>query len=100
MHTSPLDTTPSAQFLSADGTRRDITPKNGKRFTFIGEAYDLIGTDMVELCRTHDGRRLLVDEDGKSKGKPVNVAATALYVHGAQDAIVGDAIVCGAHQLA
>ena len=89
----------SAQLLRTDGTHDDITPKNGKRFAFIGEAYDLVGTDMIEICRTHDGRRLLVDEDGKSKGKPVNVAATALYVHGAQDWIVGDVIVCSARQV-
>lgn len=89
----------SAQLLRADGTHDDITPKNGKRFAFIGEAYDLVGTDMIELCRTHDGRLLLVDEDGKRKGKRINVAATALYVHGAQDWIVGDVIVCSARQV-
>lgn len=89
----------SAQLLRTDGTHDDITPKDGKRFAFIGEAYDLVGTDMIELCRTHDGRLLLVDEDGKRKGKRVNVAATALYVHGAQDAIVGDVIVCSARQV-
>ena len=89
----------SAQLLRTDGTHDDITPKNGKRFTFIGEAYDLIGTDMIQMCATHDGRLLLIDEDGKLKGKRVNVAATALYVYGAQDAIVGDVIVCSARQV-
>ena len=89
----------SAQLLRADGTHDDITPKNGKRFVFTGEAYDLIGADMIQMCTTHDGRLLLVDEDGKLKGKRVNVAATALYLYGAQDAIVGDVIVCSARQV-
>lgn len=90
----------SAQLLSVDGTRRDITPKNGTTFQFNGEAYDLIGAQTIQVCSTHDGRLLLVDEDGKWTDKPVNEAATALYVFGGQDPIVGDAIVCGAHQLA
>jgi hypothetical protein len=99
MHTTPLDTAPSAQVLFVDGTRRDITPKNGQTFTFIGEAYDLIGASMIEIRPTHDGRWLLIDEEGKCTGKPRNVAATALYRYGADDPIVGDAMVCGVHQL-
>ena len=55
---------------------------------------------MIQICPTHDGRLLLVDEDGKMAGKAVNVAATALYAYGAYDPIVGDAIVCATHQLA
>ena len=54
----------------------------------------LIGTDMIQLITTHDGRVLLVDEDGKRKDKPVNAAATALYVYGAHDHVVGHAIHC------
>ena len=89
----------SAQLISVDGTRRDLTPKNGKTFKFVGEAYDLIGARMIQICETHDGRLLLVDEEGKLTGKPINVAATALYAYGAVDPIVGDAIVCDTHQL-
>lgn len=72
-----------AQILRADGTRETITPKNGQTFAFVGEAYNLIRATMIQICPTHDGRRLLVDEDGKMAGKPVNVAATALYAYGA-----------------
>jgi len=88
-----------AQLLRADGSRRDITPKNGKHFTFIGEAYDLIDASLIEVCATHDGRLLLIDEEGKLEAKPVNVAATALFVYGAVDPIVGDAILCDRSQL-
>ena len=88
-----------AQLLRTDGTHENITPKNKETFEFIGEAYDLIGARMIQICETHDGRLLLVDEEGKLTGKRVNVAATALYVYGADDPIVGDAIVCDTHQL-
>ena len=88
-----------AQLLRTDGSHENITPKNGKTFKFVGEAYDLIGARMIQICETHDGRLLLVDEEGKLTGKPINVAATALYAYGAVDPIVGDAIVCDTHQL-
>jgi hypothetical protein len=88
-----------AQLLRTDGTRENITPHNGETFEFVGEAYDLIGAKMIQICETHDGRLLLVDEEGKLTDKRVNVAATALYAYGATDPIVGDAIVCDTHQL-
>ena len=87
-----------AQLLRTDGSRDDISPKNGKKFEFVGEAYDLIDATMIQVCETHDGRLLLVDEEGKMSGKRVNDAATALYIHGAYDPIVGNAIVCGTRQ--
>ena len=88
-----------AQILRTDGSRDNISPKNGKKFTFSGEAYDLIDATMIQVCETHDNRLLLVDEEGKMSGKRVNDAATALYIYGAHDPIVGDAIVCGKRQL-
>lgn len=84
----------TATLLCDDGTQRDIHPKNGETFVFIGEVYDLVETDMIQLITTHDGRALLVDEDGKRKKKPVNHAATALYIYGAYDPVVGHAIHC------
>lgn len=87
-----------ADLLRADGTREPVSPKNGVDFQFKGEAYDLIGTDMIEIVATRDGRMMLIDEEGKLKGKPINAAATALYRYGlfryGGDVIVGDVIVC------
>jgi hypothetical protein len=83
-----------AELLRADGTREMVAPKNGTSFEFIGEAYDLIGTDMIQLVATRDGRILMIDEEGKLKEKPVNAAATALYRYGDLDQIVGDVLVC------
>ena len=89
----------SAQLIFVDGTRRDLTPKNGKTFKFVGEVYDLIGASMIQVCQTHNGRLLLVDEEGKLTGKPINTTATALYRYGASDPISGDVIVCAKRQL-
>lgn len=90
----------SAELLRVDGTRTPITPKNGVNFQFTGEAYDLIGTDMIEVVSTRDGRLLLIDENGKLRDDAtVNKAATALYQYGHLDPIMGNAIVCDDSQL-
>lgn len=46
----------------------------------------------LEMVRTRDGRIMVLDEEGKLKGKPLNQEATRLY--GANfDYIVGDVVV-------
>jgi hypothetical protein len=59
--------------------------------------YKMIDCDMVEVLRIGGGWVLLIDEDGKGKGKPINEAAT-VYANRAGlmpgDCIVGDAVLC------
>lgn len=83
-----------AEVIRANGTRETVTPKNGRSFRFVGEAYDLIGTDIIQIVRTNDRRIMLIDEEGKLKDKPINVDASRLYEHGHIDPIVGDVLVC------
>jgi phosphatidylserine decarboxylase len=90
---------PPAQLIQADGTVTDLIPQNGRTFVFQGEAYDLLDTTMIQIAATHDGRILLVDEDGKRTRKPVNLTATKLYRYGDFDSIVGTAIVCDLDQV-
>lgn len=88
-----------AELIRVDGTRETVTPKNGTDFQFKGEAYDLLGTDMIQIVETIDGRIMLIDEEGKLKEKPINVAATRLYKYREHDVIVGDALVCDSREV-
>ena len=91
--------TKSAKIIYTDKKAEDYTPKKGKTFG-LTEMQEIIG-GYVEPIRLKDGRMIIVDEDGKSKGKAVNIPATNILRrdHYTTDYIVGTAIVCDADML-
>ena len=91
--------TKSAKIIYTDKEAEDYTPKNGKTFA-LTEMQEIIG-GYVEPIRLNDGRMIIVDEDGKSKNKAVNIPATNILRrdHFTTDYIVGTAIVCDADML-
>ena len=91
--------TKSAKIIYTDKEAEDYTPKNGKAFA-LTEMQEIIG-GYVEPIRLNDGRMIIVDEDGKSKDKAVNIPATNILRrdHYTTDYIVGTAIVCYADML-
>ena len=91
--------TKSAKIIYTDKEDEDYTPKNGKTFA-LTEMQEIIG-GYVEPIRLNDGRMIIVDEDGKSKDKAVNIPATNILRrdHYTTDYIVGTAIVCDADML-
>lgn len=88
--------TKSAKITYTDKEAEDYTPKNGKTFA-LTEMQEIIG-GYIEPIRLNDGRMIIVDEDGKSKNKAVNIPATNILRrdHFTTDYIVGTAIVCDA----
>jgi len=68
---TPVET--KSFLLKADGTKTEVTPINGKYFT-LEEQQEYAGgyVEYVYLDKTQKGRILIVDEDGLSKGRPVN----------------------------
>ena len=86
--------TKSAKIIYTDKEAEDYTPKNGKTFE-LTEMQEIVG-GYVEPIRLNDGRMIIVDEDGKSKDKAVNIPATNILRrdHFTTDYIVGTAIVC------
>ena len=58
--------TKSAKIIYTDKEAEDYTPKNGKTFA-LTEMQEIVG-GYVEPIRLNDGRMIIVDEDGKSKG--------------------------------
>jgi hypothetical protein len=80
-----------ATLLRVDGRAETLQPTNGVHWN-LTELQTLVG-GYIEVARTIDGKYLLLDEEGKRKRKPLNIAATRIYVHGRRDVIVGDAVV-------
>ena len=91
--------TKSAKIIYTDKEAEDYTPKNGKTFE-LTEMQEIIG-GYVEPIRLNDGRIIIVDEEGKSKDKAVNIPATNILRrdHYTTDYIVGTAIVCDADMI-
>lgn len=91
--------TKSAKIIYTDKEAEGYTPKNGTTFE-LEEMQEIIG-GYVEPIRLNDGRMIIVDEDGKSKNKAVNIPATNILRrdHYTTDYIVGTAIVCDADMI-
>ena len=91
--------TKSAKIIYTDKEAEDYTPKNGKTFA-LTEMQEIVG-GYIEPIRLNEGRMIIVDEDGKSKNKAVNIPATNILRrdHFTTDYIVGTAIVCDADMI-
>ena len=91
--------TKSAKIIYTDKEAEDYTPKNDKTFE-LAELQGIVD-GCIEIIRLNDGRMIIVDEDGKSKDKAVNIPATNILRrdHFTTDYIVGTAIVCNADML-
>ena len=91
--------TKSAKIIYVDKEAEDYTPKNGKTFA-LTEMQEIVG-GYIEPIRLNNGRMIIVDEEGKSKDKAVNIPATNILRrdHFTTDYIVGTAIVCDADMI-
>ena len=81
------------EVIRVNGTREECLPADGRHYT-LEEMQRAIGGGYIEIVHTRDGRLMVMDEEGKLKGFPINRVATALYRFGDQDPIVGDVLVC------
>ena len=83
-----------ALLYKADGTEEAVRPKDGRKFT-LEELQRMVG-GYIEVVPLSEGRLMVLNEEGKLKGLPMNRAASvfALPHIGTGDFIVGDALVC------
>lgn len=72
-----IEKTRTALLLRTDGSTKEIRPKNGTDFA-LEEVWELLG-GYYEAIGIKGGKMMLVDEDGKSKRLPRNLAATAIF---------------------
>ena len=76
--------------IKANGEMTHVNPADGKAFT-LEELQGFVG-GYIEIVTTLRGNKLVVNEEGKLNGLPVNIIATEIY--GQEDVIVGDALFC------
>lgn len=79
-----------AQIIKTDGTLLPLIPARGKRFQ-LSELQTIVGGYIQVALSRNKGWLLVINEEGKLNGLPVNEKATLLYPFGYQDPIVGDA---------
>lgn len=82
----------TARVIKADGTETPVTPKNGTDFE-LDELQGFVGgpIEIVHVPRTSD--IIVLHEEGKLEGQPINQKATILYAN-PFDVVVGDVLVC------
>lgn len=80
----------SSTMYYADGRIEQVRP-SGAYWTLF-ELQTLVG-GYIEVVLTCDGRFMVLDEEGKLKGKSFNTNATRLYRYGFADAVCGTALV-------
>lgn len=85
-----------AKLIAVDGTvtQVEVPTEDSARLKFFQDA---VGGYIQVAGKSHEGKMLLVDEDGKLKGKEFNALATQLAhsFHGLSraDYLVGDVLV-------
>lgn len=87
-----------ATLIHADGTGREVTPKNARAGFTLRELYALLDCSTVEVVALADGRTMVLDEDGKYREprRPVNERATRLlHLAGGMptDFVTGDVLI-------
>jgi len=93
-----------ALVLQADGKARRVKPANGKTFQ-LHEAQSLVG-GFIEVVHLGESTIMVVNEEGKITGLPINVAATEILRaywearnYHTNDYIAGDAVLMHANML-
>lgn len=82
-----------AKLYKADGTILEVVPANGTDFQ-LDELKKMVD-GYIEIVPAGEGKIMVLDDEGKLKGKPVNDAATMIFMQaGFYDTIVGDVLVC------
>lgn len=82
----------NARTIKTDGTETPVSPKNGTDFS-LEELQGFVGgpIEIVRLPGTND--IMVLHEEGKLEGQPVNAKATRLY-NNPNDCIVGNVLIC------
>lgn len=88
-----------ATIYKAHGEVINSEPKNGNDYQL--EELNAIVSGYIEIVSLHDGRIMVINEEGKIHGLAINWKATEIFqsVYGASDIIVGDVLVCDENQV-
>lgn len=78
-----------AILVQTNGKLKEVHPKNGADFS-LEELRNFVGGH-IEVAKTKNGYPMVINEEGKLIGLPLNVIATILYGND-YDCIVGEAL--------
>ena len=82
-----------AQIIKTTGEVEEVKPYKGKIFT-LGQLQEIVG-GYIEILHLPDNKLMVVNEEGRLKGLPLNHKASILY----NNLIVGDVLVCEFKQI-
>lgn len=83
-----------ADWIKTNGERIEVQPKNGTDFS-LEELQGFVG-GYIEIVRMDDEHLMVVNEEGKVYGLPINMTASMLIM---RDTIVGDVLVCKSNEI-
>lgn len=83
----------------ANGGSEKVSPQNGSDYK-LEQLQQIVGGH-IEVVSLKDGRIIVLNEEGKLEGLPVNWAATKLFQkdYGPEDIIVGNVLVCRSEEV-
>ncbi len=89
----------AAIHIKTDGTETPVYPENGTDFN-LKEMQGFVG-GYVEVITLSNGKIMLLNEEGKVDGLPVNKVATQMTrdVLSAGDMVIGDVLICDDNQI-
>jgi len=80
-----------AHILKVDGSKEEIADTSLKTLQTAVGGY-------IQIVNAPDGRLIVLDEEGKLKGKEVNEYATDIYKN-PYDCIVGDVVIANSDEI-
>lgn len=88
-----------AKIIKTNGEQVEISPKNGEYFEL--EEMKAIVNGWVEVVWLPHDKIMVVNEEGKLMGLPINTEATKIYYDnfGFNDVVVGDVLLCDTNQV-
>ena len=89
-----------AKIIKTDGTCLPVQPSNGTDFS-LKEMQAIVG-GYIELVELNDTNTIVLNEEGKLNGLPLNIEATRVfrsYYPGSNDFIVGNVLICKTEQI-
>lgn len=78
--------------ITPDGRIHPVIPDHNAQTFQLKQLQAIVG-GYIEVVTARDGRRMVINEQGKLKGLPINPTATKLYRYGDYDPVCGDVLI-------
>ena len=86
-----------ATLIKSNGETLEVTPKDKKSFQL--EELQKYEGGLIEIVKTKLGKPMIINEEGKIEGLPLNQIASEIYQYSEYDFIVGDVLICEPNEI-